>query len=127
MDPILELLLSKRDEYRDFEKKRQDFENEKQLLADEKIDSLFEDFTTKLRMCIERSVSSSILIPFRHMKAIKAVYDNEAFFDILKQRLETELPNYLVIKKMYVSKTTHPIFGLLSSVIVIVEPTIEII
>lgn len=127
MSSTLDLLLSKRQDYLDYEKRCKDIRNERQIIADEKIEKLFENFIDKLHECIQRSNTPQILVPFRYTKSIKYVYGKDEFFEILRNRIQQELPSCLVIKTIYMSSNNHSTYGLLESAIVILEPTIKII
>lgn len=127
MKSTLDLLLSKKKDYLEYQQKCEDTRNERQIIADEKIEQLFENFIDKLHECIQRSNTPQILVPFRYMKSIKYVYGKDEFFEILRNRIQQELPSCLVIKTIYMSSNNHPTYGLLESAIVILEPTIKII
>ena len=127
MKSTLDLLLSKKKDYLEYQQKCEDTRNERQIIADEKIEQLFENFIDKLHECIQRSNTPQILLPFRYMKSIKYVYGKDEFFEILRNRIQQELPSCLVIKTIYMSSNNHPTYGLLESAIVILEPTIKII
>lgn len=127
MNSTLALLLSKKKDYLEYQQKCEDTRNERQIIADEKIEQLFENFIDKLHECIQRSNTPQILLPFRYMKSIKYVYGKDEFFEILRNRIQQELPSCLVIKTIYMSSNNHPTYGLLESAIVILEPTIKII
>ena len=127
MNSTLDLLLSKKKDYLEYQQKCEDTRNERQIIADEKIEKLFENFIDKLHECIQRSNTPQILVPFRYMKSIKYVYGKDEFFEILRKRIQQELPSCLVIKTIYMSSNNHPTYGLLESAIVILEPTIKII
>ena len=127
MISTLDLLLSKRQDYLDYEQKCKDLRSTRQVLADEKIEKLFEDFTEKLHDCIQKSNTPSILVPFRYMRSIKYVYNEREFFEILTQRLQKELPTCLTVQNIYMSKHEHPVYGLIESACVCLEPTVKII
>ena len=127
MNSTLALLLSKKKDYLEYQQKYEDTRNERQIIANEKIEKLFENFIEKLHECIQRSNTPQILVPFRYMKSIKYVYGKDEFFEILRNRIQQELPSCLVIKIIYMSSNNHPTYGLLESAIVILEPTIKII
>ena len=127
MNATLALLLSKKKDYLEYQQRCEDVRNERQIIADEKIEKLFENFIERLHECIRRSNSPQILVPFRYMKSIKYVYGKDEFFEILRNRLQQELPNCLKIKAIHMSSTNHPTYGLLESACVILEPTVKII
>lgn len=127
MNSTLALLLSKKKDYLEYQQKCEDTRNERQIIADEKIEKLFENFTEKLHDCIRRSNTPQILVPFRYMRSIKYVYGKDEFFEILRNRLQQELPNCLKIKTIHMSSTNHSTYGLLESALVTLEPTVKII
>lgn len=126
MDPTLALFLSKRDDYLENLRRCTEQKNERQQRADNAFDSQFVDFKEKLHESIRLSTSPNVSMFFRYMKSIKAVYNEQKFLELLKEKLDEELPSLFKVKEIRLISNNHPTFGLLESASVVLEPTIDI-